>query len=163
VWWCSVPVAALLLSQVLPKVLPLETLKTFHELGVEPPSTNEDVPKTIAALEAKKKEFEEKRDKAAVEPPSEEPEAEEAAEEPAAEGDKEAEAGKEAEANGDAPKAEAEGAEADADDEEGDAEAKISPKKVSSPTKGKVADGEHHTQCTACHGQRGVPCLGMRP
>jgi hypothetical protein len=80
--------------QSLPKVLPLDTLKTFHELGVEPPSTNEDVPKTIAALEAKKKEFEEKRDKAAAEPPSEdEPEPEEtpeeAAAEPAAEADKE--------------------------------------------------------------------------
>jgi len=132
--------------KVLPKVLPLETLKTFHELGVEPPSTNEDVPKTIAALEAKKKEFEEKRDKAAAEPPSEEePEAEEAPEEAAAaEGDKEAAADKEAEANGDAPKVEVNSAdvEADADDEEGDAEAKISPKKVSSPTKGKVADGD---------------------
>jgi hypothetical protein len=58
-------------------VLPLETLKTFHELGVEPPSANEDVPKTIEALEAKKKEYEEKRDKAAAEPPSEdEPEPE---------------------------------------------------------------------------------------
>lgn len=34
--------------QQLPKVLPLETLKTFHELGVEPPATNEDVSKTIA-------------------------------------------------------------------------------------------------------------------
>lgn len=71
-------------------MLPLETLKTFHELGVEPPATNEDVPKTIAALEAKKKEFEEKRDKAAAEPPSEdEPEPEEAAaEEAGADGDK---------------------------------------------------------------------------
>jgi hypothetical protein len=75
----------------LPKVLPLETLKTFHELGVEPPATNEDVSKTIAALEAKKKEYEEKRDKAAAEPPSEdEPEPEEAAAETAeaADGDK---------------------------------------------------------------------------
>lgn len=73
-------------------MLPLDTLKTFHELGVEPPATNEDVPKTIAAVEAKKKEFEEKRDKAAAEPPSEdepEPEAETPAEPaPAAEGDK---------------------------------------------------------------------------
>lgn len=79
-------------AQTLPKVLPLDTLKTFHELGVEPPATNEDVPKTIAAVEAKKKEFEEKRDKAAAEPPSEdepEPEAETLAEPaPAAEGDK---------------------------------------------------------------------------
>lgn len=86
--------AAACALQSLPKVLPLDTLKTFHELGVEPPSTNEDVPKTIAALEAKKKEFEEKRDKAAVEPPSEdepEPEVtpEEAPAEPAAEADKE--------------------------------------------------------------------------
>jgi hypothetical protein len=86
--------AAACALQSLPKVLPLDTLKTFHELGVEPPSTNEDVPKTIAALEAKKKEFEEKRDKAAAEPPSEdEPEPEETPEEapaePAAEADKE--------------------------------------------------------------------------
>jgi hypothetical protein len=79
-------------AQTLPKVLPLDTLKTFHELGVEPPATNEDVAKTIAAVEAKKKEFEEKRDKAAAEPPSEdepEPEAEAPAEPaPDAEGDK---------------------------------------------------------------------------
>jgi uncharacterized coiled-coil DUF342 family protein len=131
----------------LPKVLPLDTLKTFHELGVEPPSTNEDVPKTITALEAKKKEFEEKRDKAAAEPPSEdEPEPEEAPEdapaEPAAEADKEAEEKKEeeaAEANGDAAKeADANGDAAGEASEEGDAEAKISPKKVPSPTKDDV-------------------------
>lgn len=135
----------------LPKVLPLDTLKTFHELGVEPPSTNEDVPKTITALEAKKKEFEEKRDKAAAEPPSEdEPEPEEAPgdapAEPAAEADKEAEEKKEeeaAEANGDAAKeADANGDAAGEASEEGDAEAKISPKKVPSPTKGKVADDD---------------------
>jgi hypothetical protein len=40
-------------------VLPLETLKTFMALGVEAPKSNEDVPKTIETLEAKKKEFEE--------------------------------------------------------------------------------------------------------
>jgi len=152
----------------LPKVLPLETLKTFHELGVEPPATNEDVPKTIAALEAKKKEYEEKRDKAAAEPPSEdEPEPEEAAAETAeaADGDKEAEgvedkaeeaaeetAEKAAEDKAEEKaveekaaeekveeKAEANGHDAEGDaSEEGDAEAKITP----SPTKGKTADGD---------------------
>lgn len=59
-------------SQKLPQVLPLETLKTFMSLGVEPPKNNDDVPKVIEVLEAKKKEYEEKRDKAAAEPPSEE-------------------------------------------------------------------------------------------
>lgn len=59
----------------LPQVLPLETLKTFMSLGVEPPKSSDDVPKVIEVLEAKKKEFEEKRDKAAAEPPSEEEEA----------------------------------------------------------------------------------------
>lgn len=53
-------------------MLPLDTLRTFHELGVDPPAGNDDVLKTIAAIEAKKKEFEEKRDKAAAEPPAEE-------------------------------------------------------------------------------------------
>jgi hypothetical protein len=49
---CSAAVAVRVFSvmQQLPKVLPLETLKTFHELGVEPPATNEDVPKTIAGM-----------------------------------------------------------------------------------------------------------------
>eukprot|EP00879_Flechtneria_rotunda_P000406 GHRR01000500.1.p1 GENE.GHRR01000500.1~~GHRR01000500.1.p1 ORF type:complete len:620 (+),score=299.54 GHRR01000500.1:185-2044(+) len=64
----------------LPQVLPLETLKTFMMLGLEAPKTNEEVPKTIEALEAKKKEFEEKRDKAAAEPEPE-PEAEAAVDE----------------------------------------------------------------------------------
>ena len=41
-------------------------------LGVDPPKTNDDVPRAIEVLEGKKKEFEERRDKAAVEPPSEE-------------------------------------------------------------------------------------------
>eukprot|EP00878_Enallax_costatus_P000507 GHUV01000601.1.p1 GENE.GHUV01000601.1~~GHUV01000601.1.p1 ORF type:complete len:598 (+),score=306.21 GHUV01000601.1:86-1879(+) len=67
----------------LPQVLPLETLKTFMSLGVDPPKTSDDVPRAIEVLEGKKKEFEEKRDKAAVEPPSEEEE--EVPEEPPAE------------------------------------------------------------------------------
>lgn len=62
--WC--------ILQKLPQVLPLETLKTFMSLGVDPPKTNDDVPKAIEVLEAKKREFEAKRDKAAIEPPSEE-------------------------------------------------------------------------------------------
>lgn len=150
--------------KTLPKVLPLDTLKTFHELGVEPPATNEDVAKTIAAVEAKKKEFEEKRDKAAAEPPSEdepEPEAEAPAEPaPDAEGDKTEEKEEEAtkkeekkeaaaaapEANGEAaaPKKAAAAVDASGDaegdaSEEGDAEAKISPKK---PAATKAADGD---------------------
>jgi hypothetical protein len=60
--------------QKLPQVLPLETLKTFMTLGIEAPKGSEDVPRAIAAVEAKKAEYEEKRDKAAAEPPSEEEE-----------------------------------------------------------------------------------------
>jgi hypothetical protein len=55
-------------------VLPLETLKTFMALGIEAPKGSEDVPRAIAAVEAKKAEYEAKRDKAAAEPPSEEEE-----------------------------------------------------------------------------------------
>ncbi|KAF8069594.1 hypothetical protein HT031_001711 [Scenedesmus sp. PABB004] len=119
-------------GKALPRVLPLETLKTFMALGLEAPKSNDDVPAAIEAVEAKKKEYEEKRDKAALEPPSEEEEAEpeakegeeakeakdgEEAEEAKDEEEKEAEeeeekeepAAAKAEANGDAPKAEANG------------------------------------------------------
>jgi hypothetical protein len=60
--------------QKLPQVLPLETLKTFMTLGIEAPKGTEDVPRAIAAVEAKKAEYEARRDKAAAEPPSEEEE-----------------------------------------------------------------------------------------
>lgn len=62
------------LPQKLPAVLPLETLKTFMALGIEAPKGSEDVPRAIAAVEAKKAEYEARRDKAAAEPPSEEEE-----------------------------------------------------------------------------------------
>ncbi|WIA30044.1 hypothetical protein OEZ86_000139 [Tetradesmus obliquus] len=71
----------------LPAVLPLETLKTFMALGIEAPKGSEDVPHAIAAVEAKKAEYEARRDKAAAEPPSEEPAEEEAAAEEAADAD----------------------------------------------------------------------------
>lgn len=74
----SMPCAALPhllpLPQKLPAVLPLETLKTFMALGIEAPKGSEDVPRAIAAVEAKKAEYEARRDKAAAEPPSEEEE-----------------------------------------------------------------------------------------
>ncbi|WIA09972.1 hypothetical protein OEZ85_010184 [Tetradesmus obliquus] len=69
----------------LPAVLPLETLKTFMALGIEAPKGSEDVPRAIAAVEAKKAEYEARRDKAAAEPPSEEEEEPAEEEEAAAE------------------------------------------------------------------------------
>lgn len=65
----------------LPAVLPLETLKTFLKMGIEAPKGNDDVPRAIADVEAKKRDYEEKRDKAAAEPEPEEEEAEEDAKE----------------------------------------------------------------------------------
>lgn len=62
-------------------MLPLETLKTFLKMGIEAPKGNDDVPRAIADVEAKKRDYEEKRDKAAAEPEPEEEEAEEDAKE----------------------------------------------------------------------------------
>jgi hypothetical protein len=41
----------------------MDDLKKFMQLGVKVPITTADVPAALEALEAKKKEFEEKRDK----------------------------------------------------------------------------------------------------
>ena len=78
----------------------METLGTYHKLGVPVPQTHADVPAALEALEAKKKEYEELREKAKTEP---EPEEEEVAEEEAAADDEES--SKEVVANGDVPHA----------------------------------------------------------
>jgi hypothetical protein len=44
-------------------VLRMDDLKTFMQLGVKAPTTTAEVPAALEALEAKKKVFEEKRDK----------------------------------------------------------------------------------------------------
>jgi hypothetical protein len=77
----------------------METLGTFYKLGVTAPNTVADVPATLEAMEAKKKEYEELREKAKTEP---EPEEEEAVDEEA--GDEE-ESSKDVLANGDGPHA----------------------------------------------------------
>lgn len=77
-WVC----AATVLKSALPFVCvqkllhTMETLKTFMSLGVDVPHSSSDVPKTIEAVEAKKKGFEELRDKYKDAPPEEEPEEE---------------------------------------------------------------------------------------
>jgi len=78
----------------------METLGTYHKLGVPVPQTHADIPAALEALEAKKKEYEELREKAKDEP---EPEEEEVAEEEAAADDEES--SKEVVANGDVPHA----------------------------------------------------------
>ncbi|GBF95776.1 hypothetical protein Rsub_08212 [Raphidocelis subcapitata] len=84
--------------------LRMDDLKTFMKLGVKAPATIADVAASIEALEGKRKEFEEKRDKVAAAPEEEEEDA----------------AAEEEEAEAEAPKDPVAAAEADrlADDED---------------------------------------------